>query len=546
MLYFSSCREDEIISETTIEMLDETMFEGNVTGTVVDMAGNPIEDALISLSGQTEMSNDNGFFVFQDVSLSNFGEYIAADKSGYFHGGKNVFAISEGNYQVKITLIEYETQTSFSTSDGISFEASGATVEIPANSISLAGNVYDGTVQLYTRWLDPTQDETYSIMPGNLTAIDDDGQFQALLSFGMIGVDMFTPNGERLQLSESASARLTFPIPNSIQGDAAQTIDLWHFDENEGKWMQEGEAQRVGNHYEASVSHFSWWNCDKAEETTILCVNFVDRLNNPVIVQNFELVLSSINFGTASAIINSASSYCNIIPRGEPLLLQLLSPCGDIIIEQNIGPFENPEEDITIQIVDEFPFEILNFSGTLFNCDGEPVSNGFIELSSEETTSFMLTNTDGTYSINIFECGNASTVTVSGIDILNLAEGSETINIEDDVNAYVVNLDACDEVETSPSFFQFFSNTSGQFTSDICDARVTSAETLIISEEFILGISGFGEGNFKGNLLSTFIQTNELDLTDVEITFFGEVGENITGTFVHPEGSGTFIALRIQ
>jgi len=545
IITITSCRKDAVIDTMTTEVLDETMFNGSVIGTVVDQLDQPIENALITVGGKSEMTDQNGTFVITEVGLTNFGKYVSATKSGYFHGGKNIFANAEGTYRTKISLVENAPVADFSATDGVTYEISGAKIQIPENSISLNGTPYFGTVNLSTTWLDPTQDETYDVMPGNLTALNGDNELQTLLSFGMIGVDLYSPDGDKLQLTEGTTANLTFPIPQSLQSAAEQTIDLWHFDETSGKWLLEGQANLEGNNYVAEVGHFSWWNCDVASEITSFCVNFVDRFGNPVVVQNAELVLSSDNFGVASAYISSASVYCNLVPQGEIFLLQLLTACGDVIVAQTVGPFSDAEEEITIQVNEDLPFNVLNFSGTISDCMGDPVSNGFIQLTSDENQAFDLTNGNGMYNLNIIDCGNTTNVSVYGVDIENLLEDVEEVPVVAGTNEYVVNLEACNEVTVGTSFFQYFSP-NGPVNSDICDARVTAAETLIISDNILLGINGFGTGTFNGNLIAANTTTNDLNLTTIEITVFGEVGENIAGTFSNPEGSGSFVATRIQ
>ena len=53
------------------------------------------------------------------------------------------------------------------------------------------------------------------------------------------------------------------PVPAEISTIVhQQSIPMWHFDEDQGTWVEEGEATLVNGEYEATLAHFSFWNYD--------------------------------------------------------------------------------------------------------------------------------------------------------------------------------------------------------------------------------------------------------------------------------------------
>jgi len=128
-----------------------------------------------------------------------------------------------------------------------------------------------------TPW-DVTNARHMTSFPGDRRAFDDARQrLVRLISFGMMDVKVTSSNGEPLQLAAGKTAQIQMDLPISTDENGAalvvgDTIPLWHFNEAEGLWYQEGQGQVVASETSASglavaatVSHFSSWNWDRVE-----------------------------------------------------------------------------------------------------------------------------------------------------------------------------------------------------------------------------------------------------------------------------------------
>jgi len=92
---------------------------------------------------------------------------------------------------------------------------------------------------------------------------DDKNKKRVILkSYGMLAVELESSSGERLQIADGKTARITIPIPTSIQSPAPASISLWYVDEKTGIWKEEGDALKTGTGYVGDVKHFTFWNCD--------------------------------------------------------------------------------------------------------------------------------------------------------------------------------------------------------------------------------------------------------------------------------------------
>ncbi|RXJ72822.1 hypothetical protein CS022_13265 [Veronia nyctiphanis] len=98
----------------------------------------------------------------------------------------------------------------------------------------------------------------------------------------------FTANGEEIDLAPGATADVTIPIytatyPDGSNINIGDSVPLWSLNEDTGIWTQEGNGTVIASSdsptalaFEATVSHFSWWNCDvsiNAGQVTVTVVS---------------------------------------------------------------------------------------------------------------------------------------------------------------------------------------------------------------------------------------------------------------------------------
>ena len=276
LLVFFACRKDSETSTTSTTTNDPPIiniddFEEEVipvtaslAGLVIDEAGNPVENASVKLGANAESTDDKGNFLFKQVEMNAAGTYVTVQKAGYYKGSARIFPKDNSQNYVTIKLMEIIPSGSFvSGTGGVISNPSGIKLDFPPNAIvDDNGDAYDGNVEVAARWIDPTADDLFEIMPGNLQGVNQFNEEVALGSFGMMAVELSGDAGESLNLGNDQKAELTFPIPDELLGNAPDEIPLWSFNETVGLWVQEGSAVLDGNTYVGQVSHFSFWNCD--------------------------------------------------------------------------------------------------------------------------------------------------------------------------------------------------------------------------------------------------------------------------------------------
>ncbi|MDH5184205.1 MAG: carboxypeptidase-like regulatory domain-containing protein, partial [Gammaproteobacteria bacterium] len=183
---------------------------------------------------------------------------------------------ANGNVFLDIIMIPRGTTQTFSAAADATLTGSdGASVSVIAGSfVDVNGIAVSGNIDLTITPVDVSRPASLAAFPGEFSgvlegALDD----TPIISLGTVEFE-FSQNGEPLQLAAGQTANVIIPIYLSTYQEgtpivAGDLIPLWSLNEATGIWQQEGVGTVItsvdsptGLAMQASVSHFSWWNCD--------------------------------------------------------------------------------------------------------------------------------------------------------------------------------------------------------------------------------------------------------------------------------------------
>jgi hypothetical protein len=243
----------------------------------------PLAGVTVISGDQVVKTDQNGFYKLDKVNVNAGRVIINFEKAGFMSVTRSI--PQDQNSRLDVTLVEIQQQKTFnSESDDFIQIGDGddqMTVLFGAGYVKEDGTPYTGQVTAEAVYLDPDDDEFANQMPGDLSAVDEEGDKQ-LISYGMVAVNLTGSNGEKLELDENNTAILTFPIPDRFKENPPASIALWYFDEAKGLWIKEGVAAKFGNCYQGTVTHFSWHNLDAPELKATLKVKVVDKNDKPL------------------------------------------------------------------------------------------------------------------------------------------------------------------------------------------------------------------------------------------------------------------------
>lgn len=350
--------------------------QASLYGRVLTEEGRAVSGATVKVAGQTLVTNDEGFFFVHNQSLDHNGTYVQVTTAGYFSTGRFAYPNLGGGTYIEVVVMNKPPQEFSALTMATIAVNGGGSVVIPAASLVTAdGQAYNGNFLAATRWLDPSAEETFTHMPGDLRAEDAEGRARLLKTFGMLGVELSTPAGAPLNLAPDKKATITLPIPVSMTSNAPNTIPLWHFNQANGYWEEEGSATKQGNNYVGEVTHFSFWNCDIPADYIILegCLGDATGLA----LAGATVTITSANYGTGYGYTDGEGRFGGIVPANESLTLKVLDNCSAVIYSTTIGPFAINTTLSKIDITTNAQASVT-VTGTLVDCNGMPLTDGLV------------------------------------------------------------------------------------------------------------------------------------------------------------------------
>ncbi len=254
---------------------------GNINGTVFTSGGKTLYGATISVGNITAYSDEKGAYYLKNVPVGS-NVLVNFKLDGYTYTQKLITVVANRTVTLDGTIINIGTTQNINASTGGSVQFNGAKVDFPANAIvDSKGNAFIGTATIKATYFDPSSNDFYGCFPGEFKGTRTNGTETPIESYGYISVQIFN-GSEKLQLASGKQANITIPVCSKLQGKEPQSIPLWYYDEQAGKWMEQGTATLNGNNYTGTVSHFTFWNADNPTETSYLTGKVVDNNGNPI------------------------------------------------------------------------------------------------------------------------------------------------------------------------------------------------------------------------------------------------------------------------
>ncbi|MEO6670020.1 MAG: carboxypeptidase-like regulatory domain-containing protein, partial [Ferruginibacter sp.] len=423
---FVSCKKNpdansNVFPGSSFPIPASTPVQGTLSGRVVDENNAPVASAVVECAGISVVSNADGFFNINNATLDKYVSTVIVSKAGYFKGYRSFSASPTRNF-VSIKLIPRILSGTFDgTSGGIITLSNGTKIDFLPNGmiIKSSGAVYNGTVNVFAAYIDPTSDDISSKVPGSFMGRDGTNLY-SLQSAGMLAVDIESVSGEVLQLAANKPASVKLPIPNSIVGKAPSNIDTWSLDE-QGVWKKEAIAVKSGDHYEFSATHFSFWNVDVPNNAVYLSLHLQDNSGHSLVNTSVSLTISPNNSwpSTTYGITDELGNVSGMVPAGYELQLQIFPgmnvyACTTPLYSQGLGMFtENTSLTVTATLSSQqFQENIITVTGIANDCSGLPLQSGTVFIQSGNHYTYASV-TNGSYSTLLAHCDAVPSITIS-------------------------------------------------------------------------------------------------------------------------------------
>lgn len=438
----AACLKDTLINP--VEMATVSF-----AGKVIDENGQPLSGALVRAGGEAVTTDNNGIFRLKQAQLEARDAKLFVSKIGYFDFSRAYFVNNGSSQNLTVQLIKKEQIAAINAAVGGLVEVPGGVkLVFPANAVmEPGGQPYSGTVRIYAHYLDPGDPNLNQYMPGDLRGIDAQGQERALVTYGMVGVELESAGGQPLQIATDHQVELRMPVAPGQKAKAPKQIPLWHYDLNRARWIEEGAVTRQGDEFVGKVAHFSFWNVD-APFNLVEISGKVYLGDSTTVFAGAKIKLTMLSDSSmAFALTDGNGFYKGGVPQNETFNLDILDACGDVLFSMSIGPFSQ-DEMLPPIIVPNAGSNQVNISGTLMDCDSMPVSNGYVKVNMGNITLTAFTDITGAFSLKTVRCDTSSVMGEAvGFDLNNMRQSAvQTFNVPPD-SVSLGNLGACDSLQ---------------------------------------------------------------------------------------------------
>ena len=333
ILIYSCKKENDIIPKSNSSSNHFQLSErvsASIAGKVFFEDGSMAKNVMVRLENYTATTDDEGNFIFENVTTPKDHTHLTVKVDGFFVGHRTIRVIENGRSYTDIRLLKKDKTANFNAQNGatINVNGGGQIVFAPNSIMNKATETpYSGNVNVFAKRINPTSEVLDEIMPGCLRGITTTNRETNLITFGMFAVELYDDNNQALQIKKGSTAELHFPIPNEILVDAKSTAPSWSLDEKLGLWREEGILNKVGNEYIGKVSHFSFWNCDIAGNTTVTMELRDSITNAPLAGYRVKLTRQSNNLFRYGYTNSQGRVSGGIVPN-ENYFMEVILVCG--------------------------------------------------------------------------------------------------------------------------------------------------------------------------------------------------------------------------
>lgn len=503
-IFFVACHEED--PSGSVNVVSVTF-----AGRIIDENGNAIEGALVKAGDETALSDRNGVFKLKPVLLPPMHAQVTVSKAGYFEVSRPYIVEDQALQTITIQLLQkILVGTIPASSGGTVTVPGGVKLLFPANAVSDAnGAAYSGDIHVFAHYIDPSDPALGLKVPGDMTAENAADEEVFLATYGMVGVEIEDPSGNKLKITAGQEVELRMPILIGQSASAPNVIPLWHYDLEEGHWREEGSAQRVGNEYVGKVKHFSFWNCDSSIPLIQMHGTiYIENTNQPLI--NRWIRITMLSTGASSfGYTDDKGRFGGCIPKDEALKLEIVGPveCGNVsFYSQDIGPFGDVTTlpDIIVPAANQIP--VLKVSGLLKSCNGQAITNGYVKLELGDAKYYLFSNAAGAFDYAVVGCGtNAQTGRITGYDLTNLLESNPVAVTIPPKTINVGNITVCNTVDE----YIRFTLDGGQESVSIAPIGWMNVNTATISDSIHISLSFVNNGQ-TGTFPISSMQVNQL------------------------------------
>ncbi len=285
-------------SDVSSSYNNSKIVNANFSGKVTSESGTPLAGVEVTIGNNKAVTDQNGSYLFSNIQAFEKAQVVIFTKDGFHKGFKTHLVNANKNNYVVIRMLAKDNAQTFDAKNGATIDVyNKASIVFMPNSImnEATKQVYNGQVKVFAKVHSTDNPNISQTMPGALRGINTGGEEVGLFTFGMLTVELEDMNGNKLQIATGKTAEIHMKIlANKSSATPPNTIPLWHLNESNGLWVEEGSAKNTEGEFVGNVSHFSNWNYDVPWCPVMLDVEFLDQATGqPIAMTNVDVTATS-------------------------------------------------------------------------------------------------------------------------------------------------------------------------------------------------------------------------------------------------------------
>jgi len=407
IVVLNACKKDR---DDTPTPTNPTSIVVPVSGTVVDVYGQPLADVTVKAGNYTTTTDYTGSFYLPTANFGTSRYIITFEKTGYFTLTRSGIPQPGKPINLAIGLIDennttYAAQKTFNSAQADSIVLpDGSIVSFPANAfMNLNGTPYNGMVTVKACYLDPTWDNYgMFVFGGDLYGKDLNNNDVMLNPFSGLNVLLYDNAGNKIQLDtiNHKEATVKMQIPAPLVNNAPTNIETWEYAPAQGQQVQRGQAGKHGDKYVGQVAHFSFWSCQKPHTGKATIWGKVIKVVNG---DSVGVSGVKVKVGRQIVVTNAEGKYEAKVPDNLPgiVIVPIFGNVGfsPIILTNALANNESKRQDFVLPTG-----SIVAIHGIVKNSNGQPIANAYVSAewySSSQQKVVTFTNSLGRFTLPV-------------------------------------------------------------------------------------------------------------------------------------------------
>jgi len=383
---------------------------GSLMGKVLSESLTPIVGAKVIMDGLETTTGSDGVFSFENVTLYSDGTYVTVDQPGYYQASRRFYALAGEINNVEIGMLDKSYDNNFDSSIGENISVDNVNLDFPAGDYALSANVlYSDEIKVSIASI-PFGSENFSLkMPGDLTGSDEAFDLKAISNFGTFAVDLITLSGEKIDFPSELKAGFEYNLSEEFQSET--NVSLWYFDQDNGSWLESGEAVLVDGSYVGEIDKTGYWMLglayDYADVRGSLIEEGIAIGNTKLDIHNYEKKYLSTFHTTRSG------NYHSRVPQDIDLAMAIFHDCTVGRQNQELGIVHNDVEFEPLEVV--MVMDNIEVQGNIKNCQGINTSRPYLKIDFGEEQYMYRCDDQGNFDLSFSNC-HGEEVNVIAID----------------------------------------------------------------------------------------------------------------------------------